>query len=140
MEGSWKKASFSNLVKSNKTKIHIKDIDFKESYYIIKDFLCKIFENIKPEYFKVKGVYGFDDPSTTGMTYGIISMLKAFRSFKVDIFPVFTEQIIDIEIETYGKTKIINLIIIFISTIFKKPIRKLIFRKKDKNKFKSKTI
>ena len=63
---------------------------------------------------------------------GIISILSSFRIFDISIYPSFIEEVIDAKLEIEGQIRIIDLIILFIATIIKRPIRKLIFRKKEK--------
>lgn len=90
-----------------------------------KEPFIKILSILKPKYFRLEGVYGFEDPSITGMLCGIIAVLPSiFPKAIININPDFSDEVIDIETEIKGKIRIILILLIgarlFISNKFKK--------------------
>lgn len=102
-----------------------------------KDLLLEIFKYfkdiiniVKPKYFKISGVYGFEDPSLTGMLLGIISIIKgAVPKARIDIEPDFEEEFISIEAEIYGDIKVSLVCYRTLKLIIKKEVRKFLFKK-----------
>lgn len=85
---------------------------------------------VKPKYFKISGVYGFEDPSLTGMLLGIISIIKgAVPKAQIYVEPDFEEEFINIEAEIYGDIKICVICYRTLKLIIKKEVRKFLFQK-----------
>jgi hypothetical protein len=88
----------------------------------------------------LSGIYGFDDPSLTGMMMGAIAAL-GIRNNTVNIDPDFTGAVIDIKGNFRGWFVPLHILAIIVIFLFKKPIRaiwrpKINFRKKQKEVFK----
>ena len=96
--------------------------------------LFKYFKDIinivKPKYFRISGVYGFEDPSLTGMLLGIISIIKgAVPNAQIYVNPVFEEETINIEAEIYGNIKVCVICYRTLKILIKKDVRKNLFKK-----------
>ena len=96
--------------------------------------LFKYFKDIinivKPKYFRISGVYGFEDPSLTGMLLGVISIIKgAVPKAQIYVDPVFEEETINIEAEIYGDIKGCVVCYRTIKLIIKKDVRQNLFKK-----------
>ncbi len=124
-----KKASKKKKTKKEpKSKRNIGKNLLVEIFYYFKD----IINIVKPKYFRISGVYGFEDPSLTGMLLGIISIIKgAVPKAKIDVNPVFEEEIINIEVEIYGDIKVCVICYRTIKLIIKKEVRKFLFKKSE---------
>lgn len=92
----------------------------------LKNYIMNIIYLIKPEKFQVSGVYGFEDPSITGL----ICAIRPFVNFcDMNITPDFEEDNTDITVFIIGG---FNLIVIGFKTlqfILNKKVRKIIFSK-----------
>lgn len=132
---SYDKGKTNKKVKNTKRrKIHKKDIEFIEIFKLLKESILRLFHKFKPKYFNIIGIYGFENPAITGALSGITAMLSSITEFNIDIRSTFIEKIIDFKVEIGGEIRIIDLMMIFATTIIKKPIRKLMFCKKEKMK------
>lgn len=102
-----------------------------------KDLLLQFFKYfkdiiniVKPKYFKISGVYGFEDPSLTGMLLGIISIIKgAVPKARIYVEPDFEEELINIEAEINGDIKVWVICYRTLKLIIKKEVRKFLFKK-----------
>ena len=85
---------------------------------------------VKPKYFRISGVYGFEDPSLTGMLLGVTSIIKgAVPSAQIYVNPDFEEENINIEAEIYGDIKVCVIGYRTLKLIIKKDIRQKLFKK-----------
>ena len=85
---------------------------------------------VKPKYFRISGVYGFEDPSLTGMLLGLISIIKgAVPNAEIYVEPVFEEETINIETEIYGNIKVWVICYRTLKLIIKKEVRQILFKK-----------
>lgn len=97
----------SKPIKKKNTKPKIK-FKFPGKEFIIDMFILikEIINVIKPRIFVIKGIYGFEDPSVTGMMSGTICMLQQTMPYcKMFLTPIFDDEIIDVEIEISGNLK-----------------------------------
>lgn len=123
--------------KKNKTSEKKNKEPFKlpEKQFIIEgiNFFKDILSILKPRIFIIRGCYGLDDPSTTGIICMLINMVQGvLPSCKIYLDPVFQDEIIDIEIEAAGDLKIFMIAYKIIRFIGKKEVRKNIFKKSKK--------
>lgn len=111
-----------------KTKIPSKEF-FIQMFSLIKE----VFKVIKPKEFIAKGTYGFEDPSITGiLSFVLIFITEVMPRAQIDLNPVFEEEIMNVEISTYGRVSLITLIFLMIKYVFKKEVRKVLFHKSKK--------
>ena len=89
---------------------------------------------VKPKYIHFYGTYGFEDPSVTGIVSGAAAVIKAMLPHaKVGLYPDFTQEIIDLDLLAEGSMTAGSLVYQTIRTVLKKPVRKILFRKKKKS-------
>ena len=89
---------------------------------------------VKPKYFRISGVYGFEDPSLTGMLLGLISIIKGAVSnaqinAQIYVEPVFEEETIKVEAEIYGNIKVWVICYRTLKLIIKKEVRQILLKK-----------
>lgn len=85
----------------------------------------------KPKYVHLYGTYGFDDPSLTGMACGAAAIIEAMIPYgRIRLYPDFTREIIDLDFRAEGSMVLGNLAYQTLRTAFKKPLRKILFKKK----------
>lgn len=87
-------------------------------------------------HFNLSGLYGFDDPSLTGVMVGTIAALNLDNS-SIALDPDFTRAVIDIKGSFRGWFIPLHILAIGIVFLFKKPVRaiwwpKIKFKKKQK--------
>lgn len=107
----------------------------KEAFEYIK----KIISQVKPENLQIKGVYGFEDPSLTGMTAGFIYSLQALLpQSRIQLQPCFVDEVLELEAEAEGSIRGGKIAYDTIRFLLKPDIRKKIFKRSKKLKPKSK--
>ena len=120
-------------LKSKKSNFNIMDYVQGEFKYDLFHYFKDIVNIIKPKRIKISGVYGFDDPSLTGMACGIIPIVSSFiPTSDINVQPVFDDEIIDIHCVIYGRISLIIAIIKTLKFIHKKDNRRKIFKKQKK--------
>lgn len=93
-------------------------------------YFKEILDIMKPKIFEVKGVYGFYDPSVTGIMCGIIPIIKEIvPSADIELNPVFEEEDFDVKIRILGDALPIVVLVKTLKLIFSKDVRKIIFSK-----------
>jgi len=103
------------------------------------EYLKKVIKQVKPKHLHLRGVYGFDDPSLTGMTAGFIYTLQGIvPKSKIQLQPCFTDEIFELEAEVEGKIFTGKIAYDSIRFFLKPDIRKKIFKKSKKVKPKTK--
>ena len=120
------------LEKKSKTKTKTK-IPSKEFFIQMFSLMKEVFKVIKPKEFIAKGTYGFEDPSITGiLSFVLIFINEVMPRAQIDLNPVFEEEIMSVEMSTYGRVSLITLIFLMIKYVFKKEVRKVLFHKSKK--------
>lgn len=112
------------------------DMEFiKETLKYIK----KIIGQVKPKHLKLMGVYGFEDPSLTGMTAGFIYTLQEILpQSKIKLQPCFVDEVFEIEAELDGRVFMGMIIYDTVSFFLKPDIKEKFFKKKSSKKVKPK--
>lgn len=96
-------------------------------------FLKEIIDVIKPEIFNAEGFYGFDDPSVTGAVCAASGIVKPLiPSCRINLTPVFDEESCNVKILLAGGFSMIKALYMSLRFIFRKDIRKVIFKKHKK--------
>lgn len=118
-----KKKKIFKSIKDEKNRLAIK---------ILFKLLIKLLKHILPQRVKGRVEFGFEDPATTANTVGYISLLHPKYYKRVEIIPVFNNEIIDINLDIRGRIQLIYILYILIIGFFDKNIRRLytLYRKK----------
>lgn len=120
------------LKTKTKTKTKTK-MPSKEFFIQMLSLIKEVFKVIKPKEFIAKGTYGFEDPSITGIfSFVLVFITEAMPRAQIDLNPVFEEEIMNVEVSTYGRVSLITLIFLMIKYVFKKEVRKVLFHKSKK--------
>lgn len=129
--GGEKKAEEENGGKKERRGPSLKELTDKCLINEVLAYLKKILKLAKPKYFHLKGTYGFDDPSLTGMTCGVLSIIRScIPNAKIYMNPSFTEEVFELEAAAEGSMIAGILTYETIRMIFKKPVRRIVFKKK----------
>jgi hypothetical protein len=72
---------------------------------------------------QLEGKYGFDDPSLTGLIFGLQALLDSDNTLALQ--PDFGEAVLDIKLDCQGKIIPLQLFGLSISFVFQKPVRKI---------------
>jgi len=97
----------------------------------IIEYIKRVLNIVKPKYMHLYATYGFDDPSLTGMVCGAAAVVKSMIPHaRVGLYPDFTQEIIDLDLRAEGNMTVGSLAYQTIRTALKKPVRKILFRKK----------
>lgn len=118
-----KKKKIFKSIKDEKNRLAIK---------ILFKLLIKLLKHILPQRVKGRVEFGFEDPATTANIVGYISLLHPKYYKRVEIIPVFNNEIIDINLDIRGRIQLVYILYILIIGFFDKNIRRLytLYRKK----------
>ncbi|MBU3072067.1 DUF2953 domain-containing protein [Clostridium estertheticum] len=120
----------NNKNSKKKNNFNIKDYIEREFINDLINYFKDIINIVKPKTVKINGVYGFDDPSLTGMICGIIPLISnLIPKSDINLQPVFDDEIIEIECDVHGKISLLSAIIKTLRFVFKKNSRQKIFKK-----------
>lgn len=121
--------------KENSLKSMIDTKLIKEGFAYLK----KLVMQIKPKQMHLQGVYGFDDPSLTGMTAGFLYTLQGvWPQSKIQMQPNFMEEVLELELKAAGNLQAGRVLWDTARFLLKKDVRTKIFKKKKKVETKSK--
>ncbi len=110
---------------------NIKDVANRELINEILEYFKRVLNIAKPKYLHLYGTYGFDDPSLTGMACGVAGMINSIIPHaRLHLEPDFTQEIMDLDLRAEGSMVVGSLAYQTIRTALKKPVRKILFRKK----------
>jgi hypothetical protein len=108
-----------------------KDITDKALLEEILGYFKRVLNIVKPKYLHIYGTYGFEDPSITGAICGGTGILKSMLPHaRLNLMPDFTREVMDIDMRVEGNMVVGSLAYQTIRTVLKKPVRKILFRKK----------
>ncbi len=106
----------------NKEKI--KSLVNKEFLYTTISYVKKIIDSIKPKYFNLNALYGFDDPYITGVTSAFVYSIVSFMpNDSISINPYYPDNYLQLNIKAEGKIHFGTLFIIMISYVLNKNVR-----------------
>ena len=106
----------------------LKSDTFKRAYEETKTQLGKLFRIIRPRKIKGYANIGFEDPSVTGMVYGLYSVIYPFIGNSFAVLPYFEVEntVLNGEILLKGRITIFSLIRVGAKLYFNKDIKKLL--------------
>lgn len=117
--------------KKDKKGLSLKALSDKTLINEILEYFKRVLDITKPKYLHLYGTYGFDDPSLTGMVCGMTGIIKSIiPNARLHLTPDFTQEIIELDFRAEGSVTLGSLAYQTIRTILKKPVRKIIFKKK----------
>ena len=121
-----KKKKIFKSIKDEKNRLAIK---------ILFKLLIKLLKHILPQRVKGRVEFGFEDPATTANIVGYISLLHPKYYKRVEIIPVFNNEIIDVNLDIRGRIQLIYILYILIIGFFDKNIRRLYTLYREKKLF-----
>lgn len=126
-----KKEEKEEAKEKSKSRFSVKEFIDKSFIDEILEYVKTIFRLTKPRYLKLSGTYGFEDPALTGMTYGLICVIRGcIPQAKLDFYPCFTDAVLELDLKTEGELVAAPIIYQTIRMVLKKPVRGKIFRKR----------
>jgi len=136
-----KKIQFQQIgkrIKEIKEKIkHIKEMASDQRIHrailLLIDGAWKIVRHSLPRKIKGRAKFGFEDPSTTGQILTYVSLLYPCYAKSVELVPMFTEKVIDLDLYFRGRVRLFSLIWICVKIWFDRNFRYL-YKKVRKKK------
>lgn len=128
-----KKIQFQQIgkrIKEIKEKIkHIKEMASDQRIHravlLLIDGAWKIVRHSLPRKIKGRAKFGFEDPSTTGQILTYVSLLYPCYAKSVELVPMFTEKVIDLDLYFRGRVRLFSLIWICVKIWFDRNFRYL---------------
>mgnify|MGYP007064784436 FL=1 len=113
-----KKIQFQQIgkrIKEIKEKIkHIKEMASDQRIHrailLLIDGAWKMVRHSLPRKIKGRAKFGFEDPSTTGQILTYVSLLYPCYAKSVELVPMFTEKVIDLDLYFRGRVRLFSLI------------------------------
>jgi len=136
-----KKIQFQQIgkrTKEIKEKIkHIKEMASDQRIHrailLLIDGAWKMVRHSLPRKIKGRAKFGFEDPSTTGQILTYVSLLYPCYAKSVELVPMFTEKVIDLDLYFRGRVRLFSLIWICVKIWFDRNFRYL-YKKVRKKK------
>ncbi len=124
-------------IKEIKEKIkHIKEMASDQRIHrailLLIDGAWKIVRHSLPRKIKGRAKFGFEDPSTTGQILTYVSLLYPCYAKSVELVPMFTEKVIDLDLYFRGRVRLFSLIWICVKIWFDRNFRYLYKKVKKK--------
>lgn len=128
-----KKIQFQQIgkrIEEIKEKIkHIKEMASDQRIHrailLLIDGAWKIVRHSLPRKIKGRAKFGFEDPSTTGQILTYVSLLYPCYVKSVELVPMFTEKVIDLDLYFRGRVRLFSLIWICVKIWFDRNFRYL---------------
>lgn len=128
-----KKIQFQQIgkrIKEIKEKIkHIKEMASDQRIHrailLLIDGAWKMVRHSLPRKIKGRAKFGFEDPSTTGQILTYVSLLYPCYVKSVELVPMFTEKVIDLDLYFRGRVRLFSLIWICVKIWFDRNFRYL---------------
>ena len=135
-----KKIQFQQIgkrIKEIKEKIkHIKEMASDQRIHrailLLIDGAWKMDRHSLPRKIKGRAKFGFEDPSTTGQILTYVSLLYPCYVKSVELVPMFTEKVIDLDLYFRGRVRLFSLIWICVKIWFDRNFRYLYKKVKKK--------
>ena len=135
-----KKIQFQQIgkrIKEIKEKIkHIKEMASDQRIHrailLLIDGAWKMVRHSLPRKIKGRAKFGFEDPSTTGQILTYVSLLYPCYAKSVELVPMFTEKVIDLDLYFRGRVRLFSLIWICVKIWFDRNFRYLYKKVKKK--------
>jgi len=100
---------------------------------LLIDGAWKMVRHSLPRKIKGRAKFGFEDPSTTGQILTYVSLLYPCYAKSVELVPMFTEKVIDLDLYFRGRVRLFSLIWICVKIWFDRNFRYL-YKKVRKKK------
>jgi hypothetical protein len=107
-----------------------KQYDIGQLARIIFKFLKSFIKALGIKQFEADTLFGFDDPSTTGLVLGGAAALTAFLPFRIGLKGNFEGKAFELRGNINGRTSLIRLIIPIVVFIKEKPVWEIITNKR----------
>lgn len=120
------------LKKLNKKREGLVKVLQSERFEVAKKdmirYIKSILNAIKPKKLNGNIHFGFDDPATTGQVLGGLATFLPLYDGKIDIRPDFEKQIIEGDVNGYGKFRLITFVKTGIKILFNRNLMRVIKR------------
>ncbi|MHC1684784.1 MAG: DUF2953 domain-containing protein [Clostridiaceae bacterium] len=126
-------------IKEKKTKEKSTSRGSVKEYFekrFLRDIIAyfkEVLEVIKPKSVKIHGIYGFQDPSITGILCGFIPLISlVIPNRDIMLEPVFDDDVLELDVSVSGKIILGIILVKTLALIFKESVRKKIFKRRKK--------
>lgn len=135
-KGKHSKVQKDEKKKKGRKSFELKDVTDKELMNEVIEYIKRMFCIIKPKQLYLSGTYGFDDPSLTGIICGAAGAIKSLIPHaNLNLTPDFSQEILEIDLCAEGRIIVGSLAYQTVKTVFKMPVRKILFKKKKVETF-----
>ena len=98
----------------------------QQSFRKVKALAIKLLKHIQPRRFQARLWFGFEDPSATGLTLGVLSMLYPIYTSHIELYPDFEKKLFQGECSGRGRIQAFVFLKAACSLILDKNIRRII--------------
>lgn len=98
------------------------------TFKLITRQIKRLFRHLLPRKMEGTVTFGFDDPYTTGQVLSAVSILQVWWENRIQITPVFDEQVIEGELRIKGRIRIGTILVLGIRILLDKNFRLLVKR------------
>lgn len=128
-----KKPEKKEKSKKGRREFSIRDFSDRTLLDEVLGYLKKVLNIAKPKYLHLYGTYGFEDPSITGIVCGTSGIIKnMIPHARLGLAPDFSQEIMDLDLRAEGSMIVGSLAYQTLRTALKKPVRKILFKKKKR--------
>lgn len=105
-------------------------LKYKEAFDAVKQYLFRLIKHMRPRKLSGYVTYGFEDPSLTGKSLALISVFYPVLPKKLEITPVFDEQVLECDIRIKGRFFLIILLVYGLKIYFNDKVKTAMGREK----------
>ncbi len=99
---------------------------FKPTLILFKDIMLKVIKHVFPRKWRMKIVYGDEDPYITGKVHSYICMARGYFNREIDFTPVWDESRFEIDGYVGGRVQIIVFLSVGFKLLTNKHLRRMI--------------
>ena len=107
-------------------QIFLNDEVHRTAFRKVKKELIWMKRLLKPNIFRVRLNYGFEDPCLTGQVLGLLGMVYPFVGDNMEIEPDFEQKVLQGDIHIKGRIRMIHLAVFGVKLFIHKETRKTI--------------
>lgn len=98
-------------------------VQVSRAYSEVRDKIFKLLRHVMPKKIKGSLIFGFDDPSATGKTYGMICAIYPIIPGDLTLIPDFTRAVLECDLLIKGRIFLIYVLIQGLRIYFNKEVK-----------------
>ena len=116
------------IAKIKQTLIRLYDgimtaLKYKEAFDAVKQYIFRLIKHIRPRKLSGTVKYGFEDPSLTGKSLALISVFYPVMPKRLEITPVFDEEVFECDVTVKGRFLLIILLVYGLKIYFNDKVK-----------------